>query len=163
LHDGRFTLIVSASVDVQDLYVLALRARRRRALAVGSIDAATVAVRCTHVSAVLYDVERTVDWESLAALRRTVEPRMPFVVVSSCVAADRSYRLLARQLGCAAFVAKPCCPSIVVRAVDHAANGGDWTEYEEPADQHGNHPHKACALADTWESADWAQRLRSKT
>lgn len=136
MHDGSLTLIVSPSVDVQDLYVLALRAERLRALGVASPDTAMTVIGCTEVSAVLYDVEQPGDWESLAAFRCEIEPWIPVVVVSSCVAADRKYRLLARRMGCAAFVAKPCSPSIVVRAVERAVNGGGWTEYEEePADQ----------------------------
>lgn len=139
LHDGSFALIVSPNLDIQDVYVLTLRAQRMRALGVDNHGAAMTVIGCTHVSAVLYDVERLRDWESLAAFRREVEPHIPIVVVSSCVAADRSYRQLARRMGCAAFIAKPCSPSTVVKAMQHAANGGGWTEYEKPG---VNHPER---------------------
>ena len=133
MHDMSFYLIVSDNPETQDLYVLILRTQRIRALSVDGPEDAMRAIGCTHVTAVLYDVERLPDWESLAAFRREVDARLPIVVVSSCLAADRSYRQLAQRMGCAAFIAKPCSPSIVVQALQYAANGGEWIEYEEVA------------------------------
>lgn len=110
MGDGSFCLIVSDTFDVQDLYVLTLRTQRIRAVSVGGHDDAILVIRCMPVAAVLYDVERLPGWESLAAFRREIQSSIPIVVVSSGLTAGRSYRLLARQLGCAAFIARPCSP-----------------------------------------------------
>jgi hypothetical protein len=130
MHHGSFWLVVSGNLHVQDAYVSTLRARRLRALSVGNTHDALTAIGCTPVSAVLYEVERARDWQSLAAFRRKVEPHIPVVVVGTCVAFDRSCRRFARRIGCAAFVATPSSPSVAVKAMQHAADGGDWIEYE---------------------------------
>jgi DNA-binding NarL/FixJ family response regulator len=122
-------LVVARNPDVQDLYVLNMRAQRVSVLGVNTYEEALQVSRLAPVGAVLFDVEYGDDWESLARFRKSLSRGLPIVVLSGWLAADRTYRDLARDLGCAGFVAKPASSALVVRALQRAAEGSPWSEY----------------------------------
>jgi CheY-like chemotaxis protein len=122
-------LIVSQDLDLQDAYVLILRAEGVPALGAGSCEEAIALVRRRQVCAVLFDVDRRDDWHALHRLRSHIARSVPIIVLSGWVSGDRSYCRLARRLGCAGFLAKPCPPAVIVEVVLRAAIGALWTEY----------------------------------
>jgi CheY-like chemotaxis protein len=122
-------LVIARNLDVQDLYVLSMRARRLSVLGVNTCEDAVQAFRLALVGAVLFDVESRHDWESLAHLRKDLSREVPIVVLSGWLAADRTYRDVARELGCSGFVAKPASPALIARALQRAAGGSPWSEY----------------------------------
>ena len=122
-------LIVSRNFDVQDVYVLLMRAQRVPVVGVNTCEEALKVSGLAHFGAVLFDVESRDDWESLARFRKELSRGIPIVVLSGWLAPDRTYRNFARDLGCAGFVAKPATPALVVRALQRAAEGSPWSEY----------------------------------
>jgi ActR/RegA family two-component response regulator len=122
-------LIVTRNLDVQDVYVLQMRSQRVSAFGVDTWEEAIRVCRLTPFGAVLFDVEYHHDWESVALLRQGLPQDVPIVVLSGWLAVDRTYRNLARTLGCAGFVAKPASSDLVTRALARAAQGTAWSEY----------------------------------
>ena len=122
-------LIVARNLDVQDLYVLHMRAQRVAVLGVDTCEEAIRVCRSAPCRAVLFDIEYRDDWESLVLFRKDLRRDVPIVVLSGWVSADRTYRNLARNAGCAGFVAKPASPVLIDRALRRAAQGSPWSEY----------------------------------
>jgi CheY-like chemotaxis protein len=122
-------LVVARNLDVQDLYVLNLRAQRVSVLNVNTCEEAVRASRLAPFDAVLLDLESREDWESLATFRKDLSREVPIVVLSEWLAVDRSYRNLARHRGCAGFVAKPAGATLVAHALRRASQGSPWSEY----------------------------------
>lgn len=122
-------LIVARNPDVQDLYVLDMRADRVSVFGVDTCVEAAWICRLAPFGAVLVDIEYRDDWNSLALFRRDLSHDVPIVVLSGWLEADRTYRNLARELGCAGFVAKPACSGLVTHALQRAAAGSRWSEY----------------------------------
>lgn len=122
-------LIVARNLDVQDLYVLHMRAQRVPVLGVDTCAEAIWVCRSAPCGAVLFDVEYRHDWESLALFRKDLPHDVPIVVLSGWLSVDHTYRNLARTVGCAGFVAKPASPVLVGRALRRAAQGSPWSEY----------------------------------
>ena len=50
------------------------------------------------------------------------------IIFTALVRPDRANRILARQLGCAAFVAKPCSPLRVLEVAHHVRQGAPYVE-----------------------------------
>ena len=124
-------LLVSRDLETQDLYVLVLRLERIPVLGVSSCDDALALVRQTDVSAVLFDVERPSDWESVTQLRREVPAAVPIVVLTGWVRSDGANRSLAQTIGCAGFLAKPVPPDAIVDVLQRTIGGCRWAEYVE--------------------------------
>ncbi len=122
-------LIVSRDVDVRELYVELLRAQRFPAVGVDTCEEAVRLTDLVPFGAALFDVGRRDDWVSLARLRQELSPQVPIVALSGWLTADRTFRNLARDLGCAGFVAKPATADLVIRALQRAAVGSPWSEY----------------------------------
>ena len=122
-------LVVARNPDVQDLYVLNMRAQRVSVLGVNTCEEALQVCRLAPFGAVLFDVEYRDDWESLARFRNDLSGELPIVVLSGWLAVDRTYRDFARDLGCAGFVAKPASSGLIARALQRAAEGSPWSEY----------------------------------
>jgi DNA-binding response OmpR family regulator len=125
----RPVLIVSRDVDTQDLYVLTLRTERAPALSVSGFQDAVALARQTDIAAVLFDVERPADWDSVSELRRELPADVPIVVLTGLLRSDGANRALARKIGCAGFLAKPVPPSVMIDVLQRATGGCPWTEY----------------------------------
>ena len=130
-HSRRLFLIVSRSPDVQDMYVTLLRSQRLPAVGVDTCEDAVAITHLVRFGAALFDVDRRDDWTVLAYLRKTLSPEVPIVALSGWLTGDRTFQDLARDLGCAGFVAKPAAADLVVRALQRAAAGRSWSEYVE--------------------------------
>lgn len=96
-------LIVTRNLDVQDSYVLLMRAQRVPALGVNTCEDAVRLLNLAQLGAVLFDVECRDDWESPARFRQRPPRDVPIVVLSERLAPVRTCRNLARDLGCAGF------------------------------------------------------------
>jgi CheY-like chemotaxis protein len=120
LYRRRPVLLVSRDVDV-----LALRAERIPALSVDGFQDALALARQTDISVVLFGVERPADWK----VRRELPADVPIVVLTGWVRGDGANRALARQIGCAGFLAKPVPPPVMIEVLQRATEGCLWTEY----------------------------------
>jgi DNA-binding response OmpR family regulator len=131
MRNGNFFLIVSRDEDMLDLYVEMLRVQRLPVIGVSTCEEAVAVTDLVPCGAALLDVDGRDDWALLTRLRQRVSPQVPIVALSAQLNADRTYRNLARDLGCAGFVAKPATGALVVRALQRAAAGSPWSEYVE--------------------------------
>lgn len=131
MHSHSFFLVVSRSPDVQDTYVQVLRSQRLPAVGVDSCEDAVALTHLVRLDAALFDVDRRDDWSVLADLRQRFSSEVPIVALSGWLTGDRTFQDLARDLGCAGFVAKPAAGDLVVRALQRAAAGTLWSEYLE--------------------------------
>jgi len=64
---------------------------------------------------------------TLIARVRAASP-LPIIIFTTLVRPDRANRNRARQLGCAAFVAKPCSPSLLVSVARQVCQGARGLE-----------------------------------
>jgi DNA-binding NarL/FixJ family response regulator len=131
MRNDSFILIISRDEGMLDLYVEILRAQRLRVIGVGTYEEALTVIDLLPCRAALFDVAGRGDWAFLARLRKEIPPEVPIVVLSGSLKVDRTYRNLARDLGCAGFVAKPATGALVARALQRAAQGSPWSEYVE--------------------------------
>jgi DNA-binding response OmpR family regulator len=119
---GRPTLLVSANPDVADLYVLALRAARMGIISVSAAHEAEQLVRDKSVAAVIVDVANPADdWALCRRMRSLLEPGVPLIVLTGWIDADA--RLVAADIGCAAFVAKPAPPERLLAVLQRVRSG----------------------------------------
>jgi CheY-like chemotaxis protein len=115
-------LILSADPDTQDLYVTALRFRRRAAFGVANAEEA-LALADAQPGAIVVDVRSEEDWDEIDRLRRAGYLRhVPLVVLTGWVVRDGRFRRRAALAGCAAFLAKPSPMSAVLSCP--ASRGG---------------------------------------
>jgi two-component system, cell cycle response regulator DivK len=126
-------LILSEDVDTQDLYVVALRWRRRAAYGVATLRDALALARETRLSAIVVDVRCDDDWRACQRLRRnTVTREVPLVALTGYIAADGRFRRRAARVGCAAFIAKPTLPDTVAAVIDRVIDGEHGIEVMQP-------------------------------
>ena len=117
-------IVMSTDADTQDMYVYALRARRRRVYGTSSVDETITLTQDGGAAAIVLDARQRDDFVQCRRLRRhRVTSLVPIVVVSSYVTEDGRYRRLATRLGCAAFLAKPSTPSTVDGVVTRVIRG----------------------------------------
>ena len=121
-------LVVSRNERTQDEYVAALRHERVPALGVSTCGAVVEMERHLRLGAVVLDVIGDEDWQACRLLRRALSERVPLLVLSERVADDGRFRSLARNIGCAAFVARSCRPPAVLTTLDRIAQGERWIE-----------------------------------
>jgi CheY-like chemotaxis protein len=135
-------LIVARNLDVQDLYVHHMRSLRVPVIGVDTCEDAIWVCGLAPFGAVLFDIEYRDDWEALPLFRKALARDVPIVVLTGWLAVDRTYRNLARDLGCVGFVAKPATPALVEHALQRAAEGSRWNEYMDllAADPGAAHP-----------------------
>jgi CheY-like chemotaxis protein len=75
--------------------------------------------------AIVFDLNHPSGWDIVAELRHTSATRhIPVLLLTGCVVPEGTYRRRARQLGCRAFVAKPCAPSVLARTLNKVLRGG---------------------------------------
>jgi CheY-like chemotaxis protein len=116
-------LILSADPDTQDLYVAALRSRRRPVYGVCNAQEA-VALAGVRPGAIVVDVRSEPEWEQIDQLRESGPMRrVPIVVVTGFVLHDGRFRRRAASSGCAAFLAKPSLPDVVEHTIDRVMRG----------------------------------------
>jgi CheY-like chemotaxis protein len=116
-------LIVSADPDTQDLYVMALRSRRRPVYGISNAEEA-LALAGARPGAIVVDVRGEEDWEQIDRLHQSGPMRrVPLIVVTGFVVRDGRFRRRAASSGCAAFLAKPSLPDVVERTIDRVMRG----------------------------------------
>jgi two-component system cell cycle response regulator DivK len=119
-----FVLIVSADADVCDLYVQVFRFNRIAAIGVNHVDDAAALGRNAPIAAILFDVLTAHDWTACQAIAATDGlAAVPVVVLTAWVAADGRFRRRAEEIGCAAFISKPCAPDLIVSTVERVRRG----------------------------------------
>jgi DNA-binding response OmpR family regulator len=108
----RPALIVSANPDTIDLYVLSMRSERSAVVGMSSVNEAMHLIRERAVSVVVIDIAHPAsDWDACRAIMEHAEQNLPVVVLTGWI--DEDARRRAREIGCAAFVAKPASPERV--------------------------------------------------
>ena len=123
-QNSGFVMIISADPDVCDLYVQVFRFNRIPALGVNHVDAAVAIGRDVPLSVILFDVLTPDDWAACgAATLMDGLATVPIVVLTAWVASDGRFRRRAEEMGCAAFVSKPCAPDLLVSTVERVRQG----------------------------------------
>ena len=117
-------LIVSGNPDTQDAYVRFLRDLRIPVVGLDTVDDASVAIGYFPVRAALFDVAARDDWDSCRRLRDRLPSSIPVIALTAAGSADGDGRRLARRIGCAELLAKPCPPEMLVNALDRTTDGG---------------------------------------
>lgn len=120
--------MISRELRTQDAYVSTLRQQRIATFGVDTCGAALAIERHLQLWGVLLDILDEEDWQACLLLRRLLRPAVRLVVITSHVAPDHTYRERAREIGCAAFIAKDCKPELVTEALDRVGRGETWVE-----------------------------------
>ena len=78
----------------------------------------------TSPSAILVDLLGPQDWQTIAQLKAAPHTqKVPVIVFTGWLSPDRRFRRLARELGCSAFVAKPCDTELLAKTIARAIGG----------------------------------------
>ena len=118
-----YVVVVSRDADVCDLYVQIFRFRRTAVVGANDVSQVLTLAATTPVAAVLFDVLVPDDWEGCRRVVNGVPNEVPVVVLTAWVAENRRFRRLAEEIGCAAFISKPCSPELVVATVARVRRG----------------------------------------
>lgn len=128
-----FVVVVSADDDVRDMYVQLLRGYRRKALGVTGLDQLLELGQQSDVGVVLFDALTLSDFDVCDTVARSSAlSGAPVVVLTAWIHDDRRFRDRAEHAGCAAFVAKPCSPELVVSTLDRVQRGERGIEIVMP-------------------------------
>jgi DNA-binding NtrC family response regulator len=114
-------LIVSGDTAVQDTLVCRLRRGRVAAYGVSTVEDAAWLARHVPIPIFVVDVDRSEDWRALSQLRQQLDAKSAVIVFSASARHDRAHRILARRIGCAGFLAKPCSFTELLDVLDRAA------------------------------------------
>jgi CheY-like chemotaxis protein len=121
---AKAVMIVSTDQDTQDLYVHALRARRRKAYGTTSLAETVRLAREDPPAAIVVDVRGAIDWRACRGLRREPITRdVPLIALTGWVAPDHRFRNMATRLGCAAYLLKPSLPDTLHSVVERVIGG----------------------------------------
>jgi DNA-binding response OmpR family regulator len=116
-------LLVSSDPEARQLYsAWFAQVANLRTTCTSAFDHAQEVIEAAVPDVVLLDVTHFQQWNDCACLGR--DRRMPPVVVlTGWVAADGRFRRRAFDAGCAAFVAKPCHPRVLVSVLGRVLAG----------------------------------------
>jgi DNA-binding response OmpR family regulator len=117
-------LLVAGDPDIGELYTMMLaRAIEARTTWVHTIRTArTLIAKEQAFHTIVVDIMMPSDWDECEVLAR--EERAPGIVaITGWIAADGRFRRRAFEAGCAAFLAKPCEPKVLVEAVRRVQRG----------------------------------------
>jgi DNA-binding response OmpR family regulator len=89
---------------------------------VSTLDQARSVLKHRGADIVLMDVTKFEQWNDCGCLGR-LEAAPPVVVLTGWVAGDGRFRRRAFDAGCAAFVAKPCHPRVLVTVLRRVLDG----------------------------------------
>ena len=118
----RSVLLLTDHPDDGEMYVAGLAAHGFYVKLADDFDDLATAIRAGEPDAVVLDV-RLGDqrlWSQLEAIRCGDLLNVPGILLTGSIRADGANRLRARDIGCAAFVVKPCLPehlAQILRAV----------------------------------------------
>jgi DNA-binding response OmpR family regulator len=116
-------LLVSADGDTRDLYAdWFARTANLAMTCASSLAAARPILDQRGADVVLLDLVRPGQWDELRAADAATEGP-PIVVLTGWVVEDGRFRTRAFSLGCAAFIAKPCHPRILVAVLRRVIDG----------------------------------------
>ena len=116
-------LLVTADPDARDLYTdWFARTANLVTTCSSSFDEAQPILSSRGADVVLVDVTRAAQWDEWLPCGQGVDAP-PVVVLTGWVAADGRFRKRAFGLGCAAFVAKPCHPRVLVTVLRRVLDG----------------------------------------
>lgn len=118
----RPVLLLSDHPDDGQMYVTGLAKHGFRVELAEEIEDMATAIRDARPEAVVLDLKLGDQrlWSHLEAIRCGAKLDVPGILLTGSVRPDRANRLRARDIGCAAFVAKPCIPdhlAPILRAV----------------------------------------------
>ena len=127
-------VVLSRDPDLTEMYVEWLRECGFVGLAGERVADVINFAATAPVVGIILDVVRSEDWCTAEQLRDAEVTRsIPVVVLTGWIAADGRFRTRAWRAGAAAFVAKPCPPSLVTdvlarvrrgeRRIDHVTVG----------------------------------------
>ncbi len=118
-------LLVSADRDLCDLFPeWFARTANLATTCSGSLSDAREMLERRGADVILVDLTSPAqEWEQWLRLGSQVEPTPPTVVLTQWVAHDGRFRRRAFALGCAAFVAKPCHPRVLVTVLRRVLDG----------------------------------------
>ncbi len=120
-------LVITNDDDLRELCECVLPFRVR-SVTPGAHRALTVPSE--HPDVILVDVFEPDDWKLVGELRDSrATKHIPLVVLTVWISADRVYRNRARELGCKAFVTKPCDVEILEQILIRAMHGEDGIEF----------------------------------
>jgi DNA-binding NtrC family response regulator len=118
-------LLVSADRDTRDLYPqwFARTANLATSCSCSPSDARAMLEQCG-ADLVLVDLTPPMpQWDEWLRITGTRDGKPPVVVLTGWVAQDGRFRRRAFALGCAAFVAKPCHPRVLVSVLRRVLDG----------------------------------------
>ncbi|MGV3520541.1 hypothetical protein [Luteitalea sp.] len=115
-------LLVSADSDVQEMYTQWFARTLGLATICPSLADARSLLDRRGADVVLVDLTRPAQWDEWGPAGLG-EGSAPVVVLTGWVAEDGRFRKRAFGLGCAAFVAKPCHPRVLVTVLRRVLDG----------------------------------------
>ena len=122
-------LVVSSNRSSANFILSGLEARRVAGLCAPDWDASRVLIREAHPRAIVVEIERAIDWHRCSQLVADgALAGAPVIALTSWVAPDGRYRRRAFELGCAAFVAKPCFVDQLLEVVERVCQGESQVE-----------------------------------
>lgn len=120
----RKVLFVYQSDDDADLYTVGLSMAGIEVTAVTPVQAVMAAsVRAVDAVVISCSLEDETGWRVCRLLHTVTAPDTPLVLLTAWVREDGLYRSRAREVGCAAFVAKPCTPERLATVIERVCAG----------------------------------------
>jgi DNA-binding response OmpR family regulator len=116
-------LFLSADVDARELYrEWFARTAELQTICPSSVSEAVKVAESGRADVILVDLVSWRQWDDCTSLGET-RLRPPVVVLTGWVSADGRFRRRAFAHGCAAFVAKPCHPRVLVAVLRRVLDG----------------------------------------
>jgi len=118
-RDSRSILLVEDFDDARELYAMCLRAAGYDVTEVSTGEEAIRATHERHIDLILMDMALPgIDgWEATAILKRDERTRrIPVLALTAHALRDERERMA--EIGCDGFIAKPCLPPDLLRAVE---------------------------------------------
>lgn len=116
-------LLLSGDVDARELYrEWFARTAELETVCSASVSDALHVVQAGSADVILVDLVSWRQWDDCALLVQA-QSQSPVVVLTGWVSADGRFRRKAFARGCAAFVAKPCHPRVLVAVLRRVLDG----------------------------------------
>jgi CheY-like chemotaxis protein len=110
--------IISVDPDFREICEQALPLAKVISPDIGDLVCRVIEMRA---AVILYDVVHVDEWEDVTRLRMAPQTRdVPLIVLTGWIWADGRSRRRARELQCAAVIAKPCRLNVLVDALQRA-------------------------------------------
>ena len=121
----RPVLLLTDHPDDGEMYVTGLARHGFRVKLADEFEDLATTIRCAEPDAVVLDMKLGDQhlWSRLEAIRCGDHLNVPGILLTGSIRADRANRIRARDIGCAAFVAKPCIPDHLAPILDAVISG----------------------------------------